>query len=113
MLTSGGVAIGTGTGNLFILIDAELTRSEATVTAWHEILHMLREAGGATAQDEVEIETIAQRLAVCCPEVLTLCGLDKHFPEMVAASRIELPRLTASEAGPSAIPGKPRGENQS
>jgi len=102
LLSSGGA--GYGPSSIFILLADDLTRAEATVTLWHEWVHIFKKVGGAPAHDEAEVDAIAQRLAAACPEILELCGVADKF-QMVAASGIEPPRLTLSESGPSAIPG--------
>lgn len=103
LLTSGGM--GNGPGRIFILVADDLTRAEAEITVWHEIVHVMKMAAGHVAHDEQEIDRIATKLAQVCPEVIELCGLEQQFPKVVAASGIEPPRLTLSESGPSAVPG--------
>lgn len=102
LLTCGGM--GYGPSSIFILLADDLTRDEATVTLWHEIVHILKKVGGHAEHNEDEIDALAQKLATACPEVLELCGVADRF-KVVAASGIEPPRLTLSESGPSAIPG--------
>lgn len=93
--------IARGPHSIAILLADNLTRDEAAVTIWHEVVHMLKMAGGDTDHDEAKVEAAAKKLAACCPEVVTFCGLDS---KVVAASGIEPPRLTLSESGSSAVP---------
>ena len=102
LLSSGGM--GYGPSSIFILLADDLNRDEATVTLWHEIVHILKKVGGHPVHDEGEVDAIAKKLALACPEILELCGVADKF-KVVAASGIEPPRLTLSESGPSAIPG--------
>lgn len=95
---------GSGPNSVFILLADDMSRAEATVTLWHEWVHIFKRVGGAAVQDEAEVDAIAKKLAAACPEILELCGIADKF-KMVAASGIEPPRLTLSESGPSAIPG--------
>lgn len=77
LLTFGGT--GHGPGSVFVLLADDLTKDEATQTLWHEFVHIFKRIGGATEQDEAEVEAIAKRLAVACPEILTLCGVADKF----------------------------------
>lgn len=107
LLTCGG--LGYGPGSIFVLLSDTLYRHEANETLWHEFVHLFLRIGGKTEHDEDYVDSVAKRLAAACPELLALCGIEDKF-KVVATSGIEPPRLTASEAGPSAVPGEPRRE---
>jgi len=64
-----------------IILSCGMTRHEAAVTLWHEVYHILRSADRACdKQSEVEAERFGQKMALACPEILTICGLDGKFP---------------------------------
>lgn len=73
---------------IMIWLAKGLERDEATVTLWHEILHVLHNAGG-TDHDEDAIEAMAQKLAQACPEVLKICGVAAHFANAELTHRRE------------------------
>ena len=52
-----------------ILIDSEQSRSEQNVTLWHEVVHLLRDAG-CVDQSESEVEACAVKLAAACPDAI-------------------------------------------
>lgn len=70
---------GSGPGSVFIMLADDLSRKEATETLWHEFVHIFRQIGGKTDPAETEVEAIARRLAVACPEILELCGVADKF----------------------------------
>lgn len=80
LLSSGG--FGYGPHSLFILLANDLNRQEAAVTLWHEVLHMLKRTSDSGPHDESEIEKLANKLGAACPEVITLCGLDRYFTDV-------------------------------
>ena len=77
LLSSGGM--GYGPGSIFILLADDLNRDEATVTLWHEIVHILKKVGGHAEHDEDEVDALAKKLAAVCPEILELCGVADRF----------------------------------
>ena len=77
LLTCGGT--GYGPGSVFVLLADDLSKAEATETLWHEFVHIFRKIGGKTDPAETEVEAIAKRLAVACPEILELCGVAAKF----------------------------------
>lgn len=78
LLTNGG--FGFGPESLFILLAEGQSKTEAGITMWHEVVHMLKRLKGpGTVHDEPEVERIAQKLYAACPEILELCGLEHHF----------------------------------
>lgn len=64
LMTSGGLCEGP-----VILIDSDQTPQEEAVAIWHEVVHLLQDAGGFD-QDEESVEAAAQKLAASCPEVI-------------------------------------------
>ena len=74
LLTSGGLSTVLATGQPVILIGVDQPHSEKLVCLWHEVVHLLREAGGYD-QDEDDVEAAAQRLAAACPEALEWVGI--------------------------------------
>lgn len=73
MLTNGGLSSAPN-GIPVILIAADQPHQQKLVTLWHEVVHLMRMAGGYT-QDEASVEDAAQRLATACPEALTWVGI--------------------------------------
>lgn len=79
---------GRGPGSIFIMVSEGQSRTEAEISLWHEIVHVLMHAGGAPAPKtaaeltalEQQVEAIAQKLAAVCPEIVELCGVQTHFP---------------------------------
>lgn len=65
LLVSGMLAKGDG-GDMYILVDDEQSESEQVIALWHETLHLLG------LLDETQVEAMAQRLAVACPEIVQL-----------------------------------------
>ena len=60
-----------------ILVDSEQSDQEKAVTVWHEVVHLMKSAGG-DSQDEGQVEQFAQRLAGAFPEVLDWVGIKKN-----------------------------------
>lgn len=77
LLTSGGC--GSGPGSIFILLADDLTKAEAAKTLWHEVVHILKRAGGDLNHDEDQVDAAAEKLAAACPEVLAWCGVEEKF----------------------------------
>lgn len=74
LLISGQLRQREATGNPVILIESEQPHGEKLVTLWHEVVHLLRMAGGFS-QDENDVEEWAKRLAAVCPEALEWVGI--------------------------------------
>jgi hypothetical protein len=74
MLISGMLAKGTDDleGRHLVLVNSEDSEEEQTITLWHEIVHLIRLAGGLPEElhDEKEIEAAARKIAEACPEIL-------------------------------------------
>tara|TARA_B110001469_G_C9482088_1_gene241668 strand:+ start:224 stop:451 length:228 start_codon:yes stop_codon:yes gene_type:complete len=51
-----------------ILIDSDQSKSEQNLTLWHEVVHLLRDAGGGVDQTEADVEACAVKLAQACPD---------------------------------------------
>ena len=62
LLVQGQLA--TDDNGILLLIDSEQPDAEKIVTIWHETLHLL----GLT--DEEQVESMANKLAAACPEIL-------------------------------------------
>ena len=77
LLSCGGT--GHGPGSVFILLADDLNKTEATETLWHEFVHIFKKIGGNDNHDEVEVDALAKKLAVACPEILELCGVADKF----------------------------------
>lgn len=77
LLVDGMVATEKNSQRVFIMIDSEQDERNRLVTLWHETVHLLMFASGIPAVEHNEelIESIAQKLANCCPEILRVCGL--------------------------------------
>ncbi len=75
-LITDGLLCTKGGNKPVILIDSDLSREEKLLTLWHEVVHLLRFAGGHD-QDEDDVEQWAKRLAEVCPEALEWVGLGK------------------------------------
>jgi hypothetical protein len=73
LLTNGGLSSAPN-GVPVILIASDQAHREKLVTLWHEIVHLMRMAGGYS-QDEASVEAAAQRLAAACPEALEWVGI--------------------------------------
>jgi hypothetical protein len=74
LLISGQLRQRATAGNPVILLDSEQPHGEKLVTLWHEIIHLLRMAGGYS-QDEEDVEAWAKRLAATCPDALAWVGI--------------------------------------
>jgi len=74
LLVSGQLRQRSYIGTPVILIDSEQPRAEKLSALWHEVVHLLRAAGGYS-QDEADVEAAAQRLAIACPEALEWVGI--------------------------------------
>jgi hypothetical protein len=74
LLVSGQLRQRAETGVPVILIDSEQSHPEKLVSLWHEVVHLLRMAGGFS-QDELEVEDAAKRLADACPDALAWVGI--------------------------------------
>jgi hypothetical protein len=70
MLISGQIR--KGEDSFLVLVNSEDSKHEQTITLWHEIVHLIKHAGGQPpqSQDEDEVEAAARKLAECCPEIL-------------------------------------------
>ncbi len=80
LLTNGGL-YSPPNGVPVILIASDQPHKEKLVTLWHEIVHLMRMAGGYT-QDEASVEDAAHRLATACPEALEWVGIHKANKEL-------------------------------
>lgn len=67
--------LGTAPGrSAVILVGEGQSRPEEAVTLWHELIHLLKMAGGDD-QDEEMIEQAAKHLATLYPEIRKWVGL--------------------------------------
>jgi len=71
MLIPGQLRVNPGKEYL-VLVNSEDTEQERAITLWHEIVHLIKDAGGMPPeeQNEEEVEATAKKLAECCPEIL-------------------------------------------
>jgi hypothetical protein len=54
----------------------DMAHEEQVFTLWHETVHLLMFAAGIPApHDEKQIDEIAARLTLACPEILQICRL--------------------------------------
>jgi Zn-dependent peptidase ImmA (M78 family) len=67
-LLSAGM-IGCDDDGILILIDSEQSKLQQNITLWHEVVHLLRDAGGVD-QSEIEVEEYAKKLAEACPNAI-------------------------------------------
>jgi hypothetical protein len=83
LLISGQLRQRAAGGNLVIMIDSEQPHSEKLLTLWHEVVHLLRMAGGYS-QDEEEVEEWAKRLSTVCPDALAWVGIHEANASVMA-----------------------------
>ena len=62
-------ALTTRAGRPAILISDTLPPAELAIALWHEVVHLLRSAGGYD-QSEADVESAAQGLAKTCPQIV-------------------------------------------
>jgi hypothetical protein len=107
--------MGFGPSSIFIYVAPDATREDAAVSLWHELVHVLKFAGGHQEHDEEEVEALAQRLASACPEVLALCGIESDFPIRVPPCPSVAKTSPSVIDNPPALVSKPQppGNNQS
>lgn len=78
LLSCGGC--GFGDGSIFIMLADDLQRQDARVTAWHEVIHILKMAGGQMdGHNESQVDDMAVKLADACPEILEMLGVEDKF----------------------------------
>ncbi len=70
----GSVGLNTRKGIPFIVVDSDVPKSEWPVILWHEMVHLIRSAGGYD-QSEDSVEAAAVKLAACCPEIVEWVNL--------------------------------------
>lgn len=90
LLTSGGLSTVLATGQPVILIGVDQPHSEKLVCLWHEVVHLLRDAGGYD-QDEDDVEAAAHRLAAACPEALAWVGIHEANVRPLAPADTQTP----------------------
>lgn len=84
LLTDGMMATDR-TGEAVIMLSDSLTLAQARITAWHEIVHLLRAAGRPPGtiinlpEEEATAEAAAIVLAANVPEILNWLGIEQHF----------------------------------
>lgn len=62
----------------YLRLNSELNEDELATTLWHETIHILMLASGIELpHDEEFVEELAQKLAICCPEILEVCKLKR------------------------------------
>lgn len=59
-----------------MLINSEQAGQEQAIAIWHETIHLLLFASGQNLHDEEMVESLAQRLARCVPDIAQILGFD-------------------------------------
>lgn len=74
LLVSGMLAKDDADARPIILVNAEQSKEEAAIAAWHEIAHLL------VGDDEEKAEELGERLAKAIPEILEIAGIASAWP---------------------------------